>query len=259
VLLAAATQELVRDRLPHEVGLRDLGEVRLKTLPRPERVFQLVAPGLPSEFPPLRTLERYPGNPSAPRSSFVGREREISGVKRALEGTRLLTLTGEGGSGKTRLALEVARDLTGAYPDGVWLVELAPLSDGKLVPKAVAGASGVMERPGEPQTDTLSEVLRDREMLLILDNCEHLLEATTGIADRLLDACARLRIIAARRWGRRGELRWPVPPLMYGLLARSPSEDGGRGRVGAERRRGDRRYRQDPFVARARTVVFRRR
>jgi predicted ATPase len=104
----------------------------------------------------------------------VGREREMAQVKQELALTRLLTLTGTGGSGKTRLALEVARDLIGSYPDGVWLVELAPLSEGTLVPKAVAEALEVSERPAEPLSDTLAEVLRDREMLLVLDNCEHL-------------------------------------------------------------------------------------
>src|SRR5918994_6958951 len=119
------------------------------------------------------------GTPShnlpAPRSSFVGRERETDEVKSELATTRLLTLTGAGGSGKTRLALEVARDLVEAYQDGAWLVELAPLSEEALVPKAVAEALGVPERPAEPLVDTLAEVLRDRQLLLLLDNCEHLL------------------------------------------------------------------------------------
>jgi len=129
--------------------------------------------------------------------------------------TRLLTLTGVGGSGKTRLALEVARDLVEAYPNGVWLVELAPLSEEALVPKAVAEALKVPERPQELLSDTLSEVLRDRQLLLILDNCEHLLEATVRLVDRLLDSCPRLRILATSReaLGIEGETRWGVPPL----------------------------------------------
>jgi non-specific serine/threonine protein kinase len=145
----------------------------------------------------------------------VGREREIEEVKRELAMTRLLTLTGVGGTGKTRLALEVARDLVDAYADGVWLVELAPLSEGELVPKAVAEAVGVPERSGEPLSDTLAEVLRDRQLLLILDNCEHLLEAVAGLVDTLLDSCARLRILATSReaMGVDGEMRWLVPPL----------------------------------------------
>jgi len=129
--------------------------------------------------------------------------------------TRLLTLTGVGGSGKTRLALEVARDLLEAYPDGVWLVQLAPLSEEVLLPKAVAEALKVPERRGEPLSDTLSEVLRDRQLLLILDNCEHLLEAVASLVDLLLDSCPRLRILATSReaLGVEGEIRWVVPSL----------------------------------------------
>jgi predicted ATPase/DNA-binding CsgD family transcriptional regulator/Tfp pilus assembly protein PilF len=145
----------------------------------------------------------------------VGREREIGEVKRELEITRLLTLTGAGGSGKTRLALEVARDLIDAYPDGVWLVELAPLSEGELVPKAVAGTLEVPERPYEPIADTLTEVLGSQELLLVMDNCEHLLEAIARLVDILLDSCPRVRILATSReaLGVEGEVRWPVPPL----------------------------------------------
>jgi predicted ATPase len=156
-----------------------------------------------------------PHNLPAPRSSFVGREQEMEEVKRELAMTRLLTLTGVGGSGKTRLALEVARDLLEAYPDGVWLVQLAPLSEEVLVPKAVAEALKVPERPGEPLSDTLSEVLRDRQLLLILDNCEHLIEAIARLVDLLLDSCPRLRILATSREGLgvEGEIRWLVPSL----------------------------------------------
>jgi predicted ATPase len=120
-------------------------------------------------------------------------------VKCELAMTRLLTLTGAGGSGKTRLALEVARDLIEAYPDGVWLVELAPLSEEELVPKAVSEALEVPERPHEPLSDTLAEVLRDRQLLLLVDNCEHLVESTARLVDVLLDSCPRLRIIATSR------------------------------------------------------------
>jgi predicted ATPase/DNA-binding CsgD family transcriptional regulator len=136
-------------------------------------------------------------------------------VKQALAGTRLLTLTGAGGSGKTRLALEAARDLIESYPDGVWLIELAPLPDEELVPKAVAEALEVPECPVQPPAETLAEVLRNSELLLILDNCEHLLEATTRLVDKLLDSCPHLRIMATSREALRaeGEVRWPVAPL----------------------------------------------
>src|SRR5215217_5366374 len=156
-----------------------------------------------------------PHRGAAPRSSFIGREREMLEVKRELEITRLLTLTGTGGSGKTRLALEVARDLMEAYSDGVWFVGLAPLSEEALVPKAVAEALEVPERPDEPLAETLKEVLGSRELLLVVDNCEHLLEATARLVDVLLDSCPRLRVLATSReaLGVEGELRWPVPPL----------------------------------------------
>ena len=154
-------------------------------------------------------------NLPASRTSFVGRDWEMVEVKRALSMTRLLTLTGAGGSGKTRLALEVARDLVGAYPNGVWLVELAGLSEGELVPQAVAAALGVKERPGQPLPVTLGEYLRAKQTLLVVDNCEHLLEATAGLVDILLDSCPNLRIIATSREALdvTGEVRWTVPPL----------------------------------------------
>ena len=148
-------------------------------------------------------------------------------VKQALATTRLLTLTGAGGSGKTRLALEVARDLIEAYPDGVWLVKLAPLSEEVLIPKAVAEALGVPERPAEPIADTLAEVLRDRQVLLVLDNCEHLIGAAAGLVDKLLDSCPRLRILATSReaLGVEGEVRWLVPSLSVPEIGRAPSSE----------------------------------
>jgi predicted ATPase/DNA-binding SARP family transcriptional activator/DNA-binding CsgD family transcriptional regulator len=164
-------------------------------------------------------------NLPAQRSSLVGREGEMLEVKRALAMTRLLTLAGAGGAGKTRLALEVARDLIGAYPDGVWLIELAPLNEEKLVPQAVAKAVGVPEQSGRLLTDALVEVLRAKEMLLVLDNCEHLVEAAAWLASVLLDSCPRLRILATSREALSvaGETRWPVPALSVPDPRRSPS------------------------------------
>ena len=154
-------------------------------------------------------------NLPAPRTSFVGREREMVEVKRALAMTRLLTLTGTGGSGKTRLALEVARDIVGAYPDGVWLVELAALSEDDLVPQAMARALGVREQPGRAPTDTLVETLRERDALLVLDNCEHLVDPVARLLDTLLDSCPRLQVLATSRetLGLSGETTWRVSPL----------------------------------------------
>ncbi len=172
--------------------------------PRPSRVEPVGAPenGVPHNLPPAR-------------DSFVGREREVVEVKSALSMTSALTLTGAGGAGKTRLALEVARDLLGAYPDGVWLVELAPLSEPNLVPGAVASALGVRERPDQPPADTLTEVLRGKRSLVILDNCEHVVDAAAALADDLLSSCPRLKILATSREPLEiaGETNWRVSPL----------------------------------------------
>ena len=164
-------------------------------------------------------------NLPAQRNSLVGRRREILDVKRALAMTRLLTLTGTGGSGKTRLALEAARDLVGAYPDGVWLVELAQLSEEKLVPQAVAKAVGVPEQPERSLADALVEALRAKEMLLVLDNCEHLVEVAAGLVDVLLDSCPRLHVLTTSREALRvaGESRWPVPALSLPDPSLSPT------------------------------------
>jgi predicted ATPase/DNA-binding SARP family transcriptional activator/DNA-binding CsgD family transcriptional regulator len=176
----------------------------------------------PADFPPEE--EEAPTSPAGAarmhnlplaRTSFIGRERERIEVKRLLAMTSLLTLTGAGGCGKTRLALKVARDLVGAYPDGVWLVDLAPLSEAELVPQAVARALGVREQTGRSLTDTLKDTLRSRKMLLVLDNCEHLVEAVVGLVDALLDSCPGLRVLATSRetLNAAGEVNWVVPSL----------------------------------------------
>ena len=154
-------------------------------------------------------------NLPARRTSFVGREREMLEIKRTLAMTRLLTFTGTGGSGKTRLALEVARDLVGAYPDGVWLADLAPLSEENLVPQVVAQVMKVPERPGRSLTETLVGALRDKDMLLMMDNCEHLIEMAARLADALLSSCPHVRVVATSRevLGVEGELVWRVGPL----------------------------------------------
>jgi predicted ATPase/DNA-binding SARP family transcriptional activator len=164
-------------------------------------------------------------NLPAARTSFVGRQREMVEVKRELAMTRLLTLTGTGGSGKTRLALEVARELFGTYPDGVWLVELAPLSEGALVAQAVATVLGVQERPERSLTDTLVDFLRAKRALLVLDNCEHLVDAVARLADILLNSSPHLRVLATSRESLNveGELNWPVPSLSAPSLLRSPT------------------------------------
>ena len=165
-------------------------------------------------------------NLPSPRTSFVGREQEMLEVKRALAMTRLLTLTGVGGSGKTRFALEVARDLVGAYAGGVWLVELAELSDGELATQTVASALGIQEQPGQRLTDTLIESLRSKNVMLVIDNCEHLVEAAAQLVDVLLDSCARLRVLTTSReaLGLEGEVIWRVPALSVPEPQRLPTE-----------------------------------
>ncbi|MCD6054927.1 MAG: transcriptional activator domain protein, partial [Rubrobacteraceae bacterium] len=178
---------------------------------------EIAAGRLPSAPPSALPQEEEPSdagrhNLPARRTSFVGREREMVEVKRTLSMTRLLTLTGAGGSGKTRLALELARDLINSYSDGVWLVELAPLSEGGLVAQEVAGALEVPERPGEPLSDALVDALGDKELLLVVDNCEHLVEAAAQLVDVLLDSCPRLSVLATSRepLGVGGEILWQV-------------------------------------------------
>ncbi len=215
ILLSEATHGLIAKDLPAGIGLRDLGEHRLKDLAGPHRLFQIVAADLPADFPPLKSLDVLPNNLPVQLTSFIGREREKAEVKRLLSSTRLLTLTGSGGAGKTRLALQVAAEALEGFPDGVWLVELAVLSDPSLVPKAVASALDVPEQPGRGLTETLAHSLRGKSVLVILDNCEHLLAACAHLTDALLRACPNLRILATSReaLGVTGETTWRVPSL----------------------------------------------
>ncbi|HZO91340.1 MAG TPA: tetratricopeptide repeat protein [Chthonomonadaceae bacterium] len=193
VLLSQAT----RDLLPGDAPLTDKGSHRLKDLQQPEHVFQLAAPDLPSAFPPLRSLRNT--NLPIQSTSFIGREREMAQLKELLASTRLLTLTGTGGCGKTRLALQVAAEVVEDYPDGVWLVELAALSDPSLVVQTVAAVLGLREEPGRSLTETLTDYLQSKSLLLLLDNCEHLVEACARLADTLLRSCPQLKILATSR------------------------------------------------------------
>jgi predicted ATPase len=210
-----ATATLVQDQLPSGVRVRDLGERHLKDLARPEHVFQLLVPDLPSEFPPLRALETWPNNLPAQLTSFVGRAQECAAVAELLASQRLVTLTGPGGTGKTRLALHVAADRLEQFSNGVWLVELAPLADPLLVPLAVASVLGLREEAGRPLLTVLTDYLRTRTLLLLLDNCEHLLDACAQLAETLLRSCPQLRILASSReaLGVAGEAPFRVPPL----------------------------------------------
>src|SRR5262245_27401277 len=215
VLLSAVTAGLVRGELPAGAGLRDLGEHRLKDLLEPEGLVQLLAPGLPEHFPAPRTLGTHPNNLPLQLTSFVGRARALAAVHDLLGRARLLTLTGAGGCGKTRLALQAAAEAVDAHPDGVWFVDLAPLADAALLPAAVLAALGLQETPGRPAMAALVEHLRLRGLLLVVDNCEHLVDACARLVDALLRACPRLAVLATSRemLSVPGEAAWRVPSL----------------------------------------------
>jgi predicted ATPase/class 3 adenylate cyclase/DNA-binding CsgD family transcriptional regulator len=215
-VLSGATELLVVDQLPSDVSLTELGTHPLRDLPRPERVVQLCHPDLRNEFPPLRTPNTLVShNLPAQLTSFVGRHEEIRGLRVALANNRLVTLTGAGGSGKTRLAVQVAADLAEKYDDGICYVDLAPITHPVVVPVTAARALGLPDQPGRSTFDTLQQHLRDRHMLLVLDNCEHLLDASASLVAALLGAAPRLTVLATSRepLGVTGEAGWQVPSL----------------------------------------------
>jgi predicted ATPase/class 3 adenylate cyclase len=226
VLLSLPTQELVRDQLPAGTTLRDLGEHRLKDLFRPERLFQLLAAELPVEFPPLRTLDTYRNNLPLQPTPLVGREKEISEVCQRLlrPEVRLLTLTGAGGTGKTRLGLQAAAELTQDFDDGVFFVSLAAIRDPQLLVPAMAGTLGVKEAGGQPLLENLEYYLHEMSMLLVLDNFEQILEAAPMVTE-LLSAAPNLKVLATSRIRLRlyGEHEYSVPPLALPDPERSPS------------------------------------
>jgi predicted ATPase/class 3 adenylate cyclase len=217
VLLSRETADLVERSLPAGATLKDLGEHHLKGMARAERLFQVCAPGLPDDFPPLASSAVPPHNLPAQLTSFIGREAELAALQRLVTGgtARLATLTGPGGTGKTRLALRAAASLLYAFPDGVWLVELAPLADPSLVPLTVAGALGLHETPGKPIPRMLVDHVGARRLLLILDNCEHVVEEAAALAGLLLQSCPNLQILATSReiLGTQGETPFRVPSL----------------------------------------------
>jgi predicted ATPase/class 3 adenylate cyclase len=216
VLLSAATQELVRDQLPEGVELRDLGEHRLKDLFRPERIFQPAAPDLQQEFPSLRTLESRPNNLPIQPTVLIGRERELEMVRERLlrPEVRLLTLTGPGGTGKTRLGLQAAAELLEDFPDGVFFVPLAAIGDPGLVPSTIAQALGVGEVGEKPLIETLKDHLRGKRLLLMLDNFEQVIEATP-LLEELMTAAHGLKVLVTSRTALRlyGERQFAVGPL----------------------------------------------
>jgi len=215
ILLSDATEALVRSQLPDGATLLDLGEHRLRDLAGRMHIFQLVHPDLPGAFPALRTLDAFAGNLPLQVSSFIGRARELEQTAAALGQARMVTLTGVGGVGKTRLALQVAEQVLPRFGDGAWLCELAPIRDADGVDDAVAAVFSVTARAGQNTRDALVGFLRHKELLLVLDNCEHLLAGAAALAVALERSCPRLVILATSREGLGidGERLVPVPPL----------------------------------------------
>src|SRR5574341_984309 len=215
VLISHSTEALVRQSLPPRVSLLDLGEHRLKDLQEAEHLFQVVHPDLLQGFAPLRTLSVLPNNLPVQLTSFIGRDREIIELKQLLPAQRLVTLTGIGGVGKTRLALQVAAEALESFPDGVWLVELGALSEETLLPQAVATALGFREEPGRTLRDTVLAIFRARTLLLVFDNCEHLIDACARFVHTVLEDSPGVRVLATSREPLRvpGEIVRVVPPL----------------------------------------------
>jgi predicted ATPase/class 3 adenylate cyclase len=215
VVVSLATEELVRDAMPEECGFVDLGEHRLRDLGRPERIFQVVHPGLRREFGVLRTLDAFPGNLPLQPNSFIGREEDLERVRGALAVSPVVTLTGVGGVGKTRLALQAAAEVLPRFRDGAWLCELQVVRDPGAVVDAVAGVFRVSARPGSTLEESLLAYLRDLELLVVLDNCEHLLRPVAGLVARVVASCPGVRVLATSREGLnlRGEQILVVPSL----------------------------------------------
>ncbi len=217
VLISGTTADLLAGLLPVGVGLRDLGQHRLKDLGRPEQVFQLEAKFLTADFPPLASLDNpeLPNNLPMLLSPFIGRERELAEVRELIRASRLVTLTGAGGSGKTRLALQAGAELIGRTPDGVWLAELAPLTDGSQIPGVVAAALGLPDVGGPAVEDALIDALSGQDSLILLDNCEHLIDAAAKFCDQVIRHCPKVRFVATSRepLGIDGERVYRVPSL----------------------------------------------
>ena len=215
VLLSRAVADRLAGCLPPNVVLRDLGAVRLRDLGSAEQLFQLVHPQLRTDFPALRSMASTPNNLAQQLNAFVGRDREMEQVRHLLANSRLLTLLGMGGLGKSRLSMQVAAIVLEDYPDGVWFVELAAILEPQMVPQAAASVLGVKEEPGGTALDALTRFVRDRKLLIVLDNCEHVVHACAELAKRLLQAGPQVRVLASSRDALRiaGEAVFQVTPL----------------------------------------------
>jgi predicted ATPase/class 3 adenylate cyclase/DNA-binding CsgD family transcriptional regulator len=215
-VISAATEEMVEDQLPDDAWLTDLGRHPLRDLPRPMRVAQLCHPDLRNDFPPLRTANAVAAhNLPAQLTTFVGRAAQIKEISASLTDNRLVTLTGAGGAGKTRLAIEVAGQMGSQFPDGVCYADLASIAHAEVVPLTVARALGLPDQPGRSITETLLRSVGDRRMLLVFDNCEHLLGACADLVNDVLAGCSRVAILATSREPLlvSGEVNWQVPSL----------------------------------------------
>jgi len=247
VLVSGATADLVLADLPPHASLRDLGEHRLKDLSRPEQVYQLLAPGLTADFPPLRSLDAMPNNLPGTLTSFVGREREIAEITALIDKHRLVTLVGSGGIGKTRVSLQIAANLLDGSGDGVWFIELAPLSAGDYIPSTVAQALNLSIPTEGDAVESLARVLQSKHALLVFDNCEHLVEPAARAIAAIVRRCPNITVLASSRQGLgiAGEMTYRMPALEF------PSDVDG-ARVGADETA---RYAATAlFVERARAV-----
>ncbi|HLY57176.1 MAG TPA: adenylate/guanylate cyclase domain-containing protein, partial [Stellaceae bacterium] len=219
VVLSNLVAETVRDGLAAMggAGLHDLGEHRLKDLAEPEHIWQLTAPGLPSDFAPLKSAGTYRHNLPEHPSSFIGREAEAQEVGELVAHHQIVTLVGTGGLGKTRLSLKVGLQVLGSFPDGVWFVELAPLADPQLVAETVAGVLAVTLPSDKPPAESLVHALRQKKLLLVIDNCEHLVAATAELAAALARGCPHLSILASSREALRipGEHIFRMPAMGF--------------------------------------------
>jgi predicted ATPase/class 3 adenylate cyclase len=215
ILISATTAGLIGSEPGPGLSLMDLGDHRFKDLGERDRVYQLVGHGLATDFPRIRSLEAVPNNFPEQLTSFVGRERELAEVIGLIEENRLVTLTGVGGVGKTRLAVQAAAESAEGFADGVFLVELAAIEDPSLLIRAVAGSVGLIEQPTRPLLDTMLDHLAERELLIVLDNCEHVISDAAKLCEQILRSAASVRIVATSREGLAigGERLWQVPSL----------------------------------------------
>lgn len=215
VVVSRATCELVREALPNEVRLKDLGTHLLKDLSRAEHIYQLLHQELASDFPPLKSLSSHPNNLPQQLTSFVGRDRETQDLSEMLLGSRLITLTGAGGTGKSRIAIQVSAETLERYPDGAWLVELAPIMEGELVVQTVAQVLAVKAPADQAVIDAIVGALKEKKALILLDNCEHVLDPVAAFAERLLSQCSQMTILATSREGLGvpGERTFRIPSL----------------------------------------------